>query len=161
MTRLSVMLFLLFIRDRLFIIHIGWLGANWDNYCFHFCRYLSQEFLSSLGWINCLLRNLGVNFVVVFNGLLLFNFKESQITRLWRSHCSCFWDTLWVSHHPSGNLISFHPQFWFLDIKFQSWLNELFFSIFKVTVSEVEALYELYGKLSNSIIQDGLIHKVS
>ncbi|XP_058786782.1 calcineurin B-like protein 4 isoform X5 [Vicia villosa] len=28
-----------------------------------------------------------------------------------------------------------------------------------VTVSEVDALYELYLKLSNSIIQDGLIHK--
>ncbi|KAI5405581.1 Calcineurin B-like protein 4, variant 3 [Lathyrus oleraceus] len=28
-----------------------------------------------------------------------------------------------------------------------------------VTVSEVDALYELYLKLSNSIIEDGLIHK--
>ncbi|OIV98008.1 hypothetical protein TanjilG_21718 [Lupinus angustifolius] len=28
------------------------------------------------------------------------------------------------------------------------------------TVSEVEALYELYKKLSNSIIEDGLIHRI-
>jgi hypothetical protein len=40
-------------------------------------------------------------------------------------------------------------------------LIKVFFVFFIVTVSEVEALYELYMKLSNSIIEDGLIHKVS
>ena len=42
------------------------------------------------------------------------------------------------------------------------WLKEVsFVSSFTVSVSEVEALHVLFQKLSNSIIQDGLIHKVS
>ncbi|RDY10790.1 Calcineurin B-like protein 4, partial [Mucuna pruriens] len=57
------------------------------------------------------------------------------------------------------------PSFCVVQLKFdlpsaKKNLEAFFLSFFAVTVSEVEALHELYKRLSNSIIEDDLIHKV-
>lgn len=64
-------------------------------------------------------------------------------------------DFHFILKHPES------PKSWLLLFINSSVLNFIFLSFFTVTVSEVEALHELYKKLSNSIIEDGLIHKVS
>lgn len=70
----------------------------------------------------------------------------------------------WFFIPNAKHLVSFNTKSWFLileyNVKFQNLIKEVL-SFFSVSVSEVEALYELYLKVSNSVIEDGLIHKVN
>lgn len=139
---------------------------NFDSNFLQFIFYIySTPAFAPLEWI----------YYIVCREILWFNWMGCYFSTSKKSKIPGYEDpTVLASETPceypsslSGKFLWFCST-WSLDLLIK-WITKasnlcntsFFLSLFIVTVSEVEALYELYMKLSNSIIEDGLIHKVS